>query len=213
MMEDSFPKFHGSQRDIGRVNASEESVPDDLTNLNWVAGIPVPMNASLSPPEGVRARKLFYGSLLAKNSLGHHQINSPSTSNSNVVAKTKPLKVPLPTYKIVVKDKAQESLSHTHLPNNGSPEKRGSVILANVVSSGSDYNRTLEDLAEKNILDEDEECIVISDREGDDLAEICVDEEDSIHKKPICSYTCLIGMALKASNGCLPVNAIYQYIE
>ena len=32
--------------------------------------------------------------------------------------------------------------------------------------------------------------------------------------KPKCSYTCLIGMALKASDkGCLPVNEIYRYLE
>lgn len=36
------------------------------------------------------------------------------------------------------------------------------------------------------------------------------------YKKPTCSYTCLIGMALRASpgtDGCLPVNEIYKYIE
>ena len=35
-------------------------------------------------------------------------------------------------------------------------------------------------------------------------------------KKPTCSYTCLIGMALRASpgtDGCLPVHEIYKYIE
>lgn len=35
-------------------------------------------------------------------------------------------------------------------------------------------------------------------------------------RRPKCSYTCLIGMAMKAnpeSNGCLPVHEIYRYIE
>lgn len=39
---------------------------------------------------------------------------------------------------------------------------------------------------------------------------------NSEYPKPNCSYTCLIGMALKASpgtDGCLPVNEIYKYIE
>ena len=36
----------------------------------------------------------------------------------------------------------------------------------------------------------------------------------SSYRKPNCSYTCLIGMALQASkNGCLPVNEIYKFIE
>lgn len=36
----------------------------------------------------------------------------------------------------------------------------------------------------------------------------------STYRKPNCSYTCLIGMALQASkNGCLPVNEIYKFIE
>ena len=34
------------------------------------------------------------------------------------------------------------------------------------------------------------------------------------HKRPQCSYSCLITMALKASEtGCLPVHLIYKYIE
>ena len=39
-------------------------------------------------------------------------------------------------------------------------------------------------------------------------------EEDSRTKKPNCSYTSLIGLALMASqDGCLPVSEIYTYIE
>lgn len=41
-------------------------------------------------------------------------------------------------------------------------------------------------------------------------------DNNSEYPKPNCSYTCLIGMALKASpgtDGCLPVNEIYKYIE
>ena len=45
---------------------------------------------------------------------------------------------------------------------------------------------------------------------------ISIHEHDSGYQRPNCSYTCLIGMALKASpgtDGCLPVNEIYKYIE
>lgn len=36
----------------------------------------------------------------------------------------------------------------------------------------------------------------------------------SDRRKPQCSYTCLIALALKSSpTGCLPVNEIYKYIE
>ena len=43
-----------------------------------------------------------------------------------------------------------------------------------------------------------------------------ISASNSEYPKPNCSYTCLIGMALKASpgtDGCLPVNEIYKYIE
>lgn len=214
-MEDSFTNFTSSQRESGRINASEESGPDDLTNLNWVAGIPVPMNTSVSPPEGSRAKKLFYGSSSTKNLLGPNQ-KEPSTPN--VPIRTRSLKTPLPTYKIVVKDHAPDSIYHAHSPNSSSPEKRDSVIFANIVSSENrgKANRRYEfgcDNDEAGCNDDIEKEI-----EGFGATEttpIVIEEEEELahNDKPNCSYTCLIGMALKASSGCLPVNAIYQYIE
>ncbi len=212
-MEDSF--FTNSQRENGGINASEESVPDDLTNLNWVAGIPVPMNTSVSPPEGSKAKKLFYGSSSTKNLLGPHQKES-SSPNYCVPVRTKSLKTPLPTYKIVVKDHASNSINHANSSNNSSPEKRDSVILANIVSSGNSCRRS-EFGCDKIVIDDEVECIDIDKEiEGFGAAEASIaaeEEENTQNDKPNCSYTCLIGMALKASTGCLPVNAIYQYIE
>lgn len=208
-MEDSLSKLLSSQRGNEGINASEKSIPDDLTNLNWVAGIPVPMNTSVSPPDNSRAKKLFYGSL---STLGHQQteVNSPTTPTLPVPARTKSLKTPLPTYKIVVKDQAPELLCHTFSSSNLSLEKRDSVILANVVSSDNGCHGVGSD---RPVLDSDEDYMGIGKESGVVGDEAAEEEENLHHKKPICSYTCLIGMALKASNGCLPVNAIYQYIE
>ena len=212
----------GSQRENGGINATEESGPDDLTNLNWVAGIPVPMNTSVSPPEGSRAKKLFQGSSSTKNLLGLHQKepSTPNALNTGVPAKTKSVKTPLPTYKIVVKDRTRgDPVYHPNSSDNSSPDKRDSVILANIVSSENNCNGIgrSECDCEKILIDDDVECIDI-DKEiggfGTAEAPIAVEDERSTQNdKPNCSYTCLIGMALKASSGCLPVNAIYQYIE
>jgi len=48
------------------------------------------------------------------------------------------------------------------------------------------------------------------------LRKTCYDNRDLAgpHRKPNCSYTVLIGMALKGSkSGTLPVSEIYQYIQ
>ena len=228
------PQHH----DRGKSNsvAGRGPTQDDLTNLNWVAGIPVPMNTSVSPPEGARARRLFFGPN-CKNLLGQYQneTNAPPISPVlSVPVRTKSLKTPLPTYKIILKDSKPESANFTSSSNNNqsSPEKRDSVILANIVSSSNDelIRPELAPLYEKTVAD-DEVCVVI-DKEVEkeepirDVAatkdmsatEEKEEEEDGdevvvYHDKPNCSYTCLIGMALKASTGCLPVNAIYQYVE
>lgn len=203
---------------------SAAPVQDDLTNLNWVAGIPVPMNTSVSPPEGVKARKLFFGPSCAKNAaeqcLSDAEIQTPSTC-----VKTKPLKVPLPTFKIVVKDQ-KEHCDNTLASNGSSPDRKDSVIFANIVNkitSESDHINTLEldslpdriglSLPNEVVCLDVEKEEIIKDADTDE--DIDDDEEDdaALQEKPNCSYTCLIGMALKASNGCLPVNAIYQYVE
>lgn len=217
-MEDSFSSSISSQRENKRrKNASEESGPDDLTNLNWVAGIPVPMNTSVSPPDGSRSRKPFSGSSSTKNLLGpiQNEASTVATPNYGVPVRTKPLKTPLPTYKIVVKDRTSDSLPYASSSNSSSPEKRDSVILANIVSSGNNCTATRKS---EFLCDKIDEMDCTDDKEMEGFvttgASVVVEEGESAHNdKPNCSYTCLIGMALKASSGCLPVNAIYQYIE
>jgi hypothetical protein len=216
-MEESFPTLvlvNPQQRDSGQPKAKTKGVPDDLTNLNWVAGIPVPINSSVSPPEGARNKRLFFGS----PSAGHQEeTGSPSTPTFAVPARTKSLKTPLPTYKIVLKDQARDRDSCCYSPssNNPSPEKRDSVILANIVSSGNGYHDNLSSEQDRIIIDDEECCVDYEKQNGDSAtAQMCSQATRNLHlDKPNCSYTCLIGMALKASSGCLPVNAIYQYIE
>ena len=215
-MEESFPTLvlvNPQQRDGGQPKAKTKGVPDDLTNLNWVAGIPVPINTSVSPPEGARTKRLYFGSPSAAGQ--QQETGSPSTPTFAVPARTKSLKTPLPTYKIVVKDQTRESSCYSPSSNNPSPEKRDSVILANIVSSGNGYHESSTLEPEKIIIEDDECCIDYEKTSGGTTtAQVCAQGNRNLHlEKPNCSYTCLIGMALKASSGCLPVNAIYQYIE
>lgn len=129
----------------------------DLTNLNWVAGAPVPLpaNFSMSPPEQ----------------------KSPT------------------------------------IRNRGTPNSpfRG---CASATSSPATHSRPVE--------------IVVTSpwrKDSNQVSQITVPttpicdsirENESECQKPNCSYTCLIGMALRASSGtdgCLPVNEVYRYIE
>lgn len=209
-MEDSFEstlELISSQREGRGPKAKGGVTPDDLTNLNWVAGIPVPMNTSVSPPEGSRIKRLFFGSPSASDLL--QEIGSPSTPTFTVPPRTKSQKTPLPTYKIVLKDQSH----HTCSFGPSSPEKRDSVILANIVSSGNGYHEIPELEEPDKILIEDECCMDFEKQGGSTKMLVCSEETGNLQHKPNCSYTCLIGMALKASNGSLPVNAIYQYIE
>lgn len=107
----------------------------DLTNLNWVAGTPVPINCSVSPTKEHTPRNRLPTAL------------PPSLDSPNV-------------------PHAKEGMSHG---GRGRPLGRG---------------RGTKQLVQGQ------------------------------YKKPGCSYTCLIAMALKASEtGSLPVSEIYRYIE
>ena len=107
----------------------------DLTNLNWVSGLPLPVNFSVSPPGNSSSRALPSCSSLA--------IGTPA------------------------QDKATPTSRPPPRNNTPTPKKL---------------------------------CDKASDGNG--------------HKRPECSYTCLIALALASSeNGHLPVNEIYKYIE
>lgn len=150
--------FYWSTRSIestARVFYKEMSlsrIQDDLTNLNWVAGTPVPINSSVSPP--------------------------------NQSSKPRPHTRTLPT--AAVDENAKTSTSS---PSSRSTARKpaGSTRSTPRCRSIGRSRRGREDAT--------------AGTEGQ-------------HKKPNCSYTCLIVMALKASgNGCLPVNEIYKFIE
>ena len=182
---------------------------DDLTNLSWVAGTPVPMDSSVSPPDGHK-RAATKGAPIAHT----------DSSLKSIVLRKKLFKTPLPTYKIVLKDQ-KDQIDHSDSSNCSSPEKEdGAVIFANVMSekpsdycNNVDYDLLVDTMISSEDLDK-EPCETISSNEKDLLLEEGFEEiKTKSSMKPNCSYTCLIGMALKASTGCLPVNAIYQYIE
>jgi len=191
-----------SRRGAGRLTV------DDLTNLSWVAGTPVPpMDSSMSPPDGLK--KAAANSASAESSL------------KKLVLKKKLFKKPLPTCKIVLKDHKDQADISGGSSDCSSPEKDdGAVIFANVMSENPsecndtvDYDLLVDTVISSEDLDPKEPCSVTVTTSDKGMAvEENLDELKS-YIKPNCSYTCLIGMALKASSGCLPVNAIYQYIE
>lgn len=190
---------------------------DDLTNLSWVAGTPVPMNTSVSPPDTWFAKKAN----ISSSGLQITHTENTVSSTKTIAVKKKLFKTPLPTYKIILKD--QKDQSDQSISSNSSTADKDdcSVIFANVMSEQpSDYDLNgrldFDFLLDKVIPVEDNEDDDLCDPRGEEgsgtLGEGMREKVKSMNK-PNCSYTCLIGMALKASSGCLPVNAIYQYIE
>ncbi len=138
----------------------------DLTNLNWVAGTPVPINLSVSPTK-------------THSKPGSGNISAPAPRFS----------LPLPPSALV-----NASL--------GSP-------VANRVSQAASRGRMQPlrpAVARVPVSSNSKPLASQSQREKATHTSTC--------RKPLCSYTCLIAMALKSSaSGCLPVNEIYKYIE
>ena len=129
-------------------------VDTELTNLNWVAGTPVPINFSVSPTEA--HSKPQTGGSTAASSL---PIPPTSFSSSSLVS---PIASRLPPM----------------APTLGVQRSRPATARAPQKKQPPRVPRS------------------------------------STSRKPPCSYTCLIAMALKSSAaGCLPVNEIYKYIE
>lgn len=179
---------------------------DDLTNLNWVSGTPVPMDPSVS--HQVAQKKIA------------NSVTPPESNLSKIVLKKKLFKTPLPTYKIVLRDQKDQLDQSVGSSDCSSPEKEdNSVIFANVISENPsecndsvDFDLLVDTMISSEDLDPKEPCVTVTTTEKEVSLDESLDELKS-HIKPNCSYTCLIGMAMKASTGCLPVNAIYQYIE
>ena len=201
------------------VKGSSRVTSDDLTNLSWVAGTPVPMNTSVSPPEGITVSKKINNN---NNSSDLQTLTHTENTTSTTKSMKRLFKTPLPTYKIIVRDHSDYSVSS----NGSSPDRDDcAVIFANVMSEQpSDYDLNgsldLDYLLDKVIPGEngetDDDVCAISDLQEEGVSfpnNESTEEKVKSYIKPNCSYTCLIGMALKASRGCLPVNAIYQYIE
>lgn len=152
------------------MSAIDENDDVDLTNLNWVAGAPVPFpaNFSMSPPKhkspSIRNRTSPY---------------SPFRGCGNLSTTSSPASQSRPVEIVVTSSCGKASATAT--PTSASDE----INLSNY------SNPTTPVRGNRH-------------------------ERDSEYQKPNCSYTCLIGMALKASpgtDGCLPVNEIYKYVE
>ncbi len=183
---------------------------DDLTNLSWVAKTAVPMDSSSS------------SDVQKKGAANGHA----DTSLKKIVLKKKHFKSPRPSYKIILKDQKE----HVDNDNSGgssecsSSEKEDNTVYENATNENVinenpsecndqvDYDLLVDTMISSEDLDPKDPCVAVTTSEKGVPVEESVEEIKSFNK-PNCSYTCLIGMALKASTGCLPVNAIYQYIE
>ena len=148
--------------------------PDaELTNLNWVAGAPVPMQNPVSP---TRKGSALRGRYAQREEARVNSSTTKSAAKQSCSAQT-PL-LPNAVY-------SQQSNA-----TNCSTESAATQTLKREVLR---KEKTKDEKGSK------------SDR---------ADGEEAKDKKPNCSYTSLIGLALMASEGgCLPVSEIYTYIE
>ena len=149
------------------MSASDEKDDTDLTNLNWVAGAPVPLptNFSMSPPE-------YRSPTRAVRNCGSpfSEFGPTPTTSSHASPHSRPVEI------VVTSPWRKENVAN-------------STSQVCSVSQSSTPTNALH----CSYHDHEAEC-----------------------RKPNCSYTCLIGMALRASSGtdgCLPVNEIYKYVE
>ena len=160
----SFPVSHRPQSDT------------ELTNLNWVAGAPVPMQNPVSPTR--KAAAAAAAAALARGRQASQQLQAKDEKAHHWAAGS------------CTTPKLTPSSGGARQGGSGGRERgRGEATASR---GGRDSQR--REKARK------------SKREGED--------EAGKQKKPNCSYTSLIGLALIASeDGCLPVSEIYNYIE
>lgn len=149
------------------INIPPLPPPDaELTNLNWVAGAPVPMQNPVSPKRkgaAFRSKHTLREDAKLNCSISNTKQSCPQISNNNHCEKT-----------------ALTMLQHSKSEIISSKKEDGKPIR----NKSKGEHRSVED------------------------------GEEPREKKPNCSYTSLIGLALMASDGgCLPVSEIYMYIE
>ena len=139
----------------------------ELTNLNWVAGAPVPMQNPVSPTRKGAAA-------LARSKLVVPQSREDCVDRAGVSSGGKQ--------------------TFSGGPRGGGVGERG----RGEASRGSREPSSTQRLCQRG-------------KKGKRGGE---GEGEARGKKPNCSYTSLIGLALMASEeGCLPVSEIYTYIE
>ena len=153
--------------------------PDaELTNLNWVAGAPVPMQNPVSP---TRKGAVFRNRHPLKDELKTNCAGAAPSTKTPKLSSACPQESDGTGY---CSSKAtQSTATPPHQPKREALKK----------------DRTKDDKVSSKCC---------KDRAKDAAG------GESKAKKPNCSYTSLIGLALMASDeGCLPVSEIYTYIE
>ena len=147
----------------------------ELTNLNWVAGAPVPMQHPVSPTrKGAAVRSKHSQREEAKTTYGAGTKNWKQTCSQTPIQR-------------------EGSCSDTHCNGTSAAPPQNLKKETARKDKGRDGKGSGGSKSKK-----EKEC----------------DAEEATGKKPNCSYTSLIGLALMASEGgCLPVSEIYTYIE
>ena len=160
----------------------------ELTNLNWVAGAPVPMQNPVSP-----TRK--GGAFARSRHLAQQQQQR--------------------------EDCARLTANHVDERTSSRTFFTPRLVAESRLGGGGDVSLHSKDSSPAQQLKRDggrkEKAKKSSSKRGRDnrgVEEGEAEEEKERRKKPNCSYTSLIGLALMASeDGCLPVSEIYTYIE
>lgn len=169
-MEANFNFGHCSGLSVVNVPPTDT----ELTNLNWVAGAPVPIQHPVSPTrKGAAFRSKHAQREEAK-----------------------------PTYGAAGTKNLRETCSQTSIQREGSC----SDTRCNGTNTAPSHNLKKETARKDRGKGSGGGSKSKKERE--------CDAEEAMGKKPNCSYTSLIGLALMASEGgCLPVSEIYTYIE
>lgn len=155
------------------VNTAPQPPDAELTNLNWVAGAPVPMQNPVSPTrKGAASRNRYQ--LKEEVKMSCPAAKTPKLSGAG--------------------------------PQESDPTNYCSSKMTQAAATPPQQPK--KDVFKKERSREDKG----GAKSGKDRVKDSGGESKA--KKPNCSYTSLIGMALMASeDGCLPVSEIYTYIE
>ena len=183
----------------GAVSRPTGTPVDDLTNLNCSSGTPVPINSTVSPPEGILLPRININNSSDNNcdngkSFPQTQVINTTNSSKSPILKKTIFKTPQPTYKFIEKDLTDSCSS-------SSGECDYPVIFANVMNEQSsdydlngylDFDFLVDKVIPNEIGDISDKFCTITDLGKDNItffSEEKMREKQNSQNRPICSYT------------------------